>query len=560
MTFTKPKNAVFLMCGVAALSLFYNLTGIGWGLPALWYPDEPETIEQIVIPMARHLDPNPHIFHKGSLYYYFLIIVLSPYFAALKLLHVPMKSYESLVGQVALIARIATACAGAFGVWVMFWIGRRLRNTRSGIAAAFLLAVNILYAGYAHFAYMEVPMVVLLMLSLLLALRYADNRRLADLRLSAFVGGLAVSTKVNAGLPVLVFLLILHLDRAGRGSGFRAKCGLFFSGELFVSAGLLALGFVAGTPFAVLDFRTFLSYFIKQSFIAREGYKVFVISDSWGAGLRLLISSLGAPVAAMAVAAVCYGLIRYLKDRDVKTACVVFPPLFYYIYMGFVNLAAVRYLMPMVPFMILSITLVDVVRFRKSAGRVLLALFLLAGVHAAAGSFLGVREFTADTRNSAEKWIRANIPPGGKVEMYAYKMYLPKFPDGLAAYRMTPNFVVESLGYEAFKRGGFAAKYLPDASESALSRGKGEPENREAFTETALLQRNPDFIVLSSFYDDRYLPSKTNKTIEMYPQLAQYYQALASGRSGYEPAAVFQKNRMQEFYLNPTITVLKRMR
>ena len=62
-----PRKILYLMVGVVAISLVYNLVGVRWGLPALWYPDEPETIEQIVIPMARNFDPNPHIFHKGSL-------------------------------------------------------------------------------------------------------------------------------------------------------------------------------------------------------------------------------------------------------------------------------------------------------------------------------------------------------------------------------------------------------------------------------------------------------------------------------------------------------------
>jgi hypothetical protein len=559
MNFPKPTKSVLLMCGVAAISLLYNLIGIGWGLPALWYPDEPETIEQIVIPMARHFDPNPHIFHKGSLYYYFLIVVLSPFFAFLKLFHVSSENYGRLVAQVALIARIATACVGAFGVTVMVRIGKRIAGSRAGIAAAFLLAVNILYAGYAHFAYMEVPMLVLLMGSLLLALRYTDTGKARDLRFSAFIGGLAVSAKFNAALPIVVFLLILHLDRTRRGTKFRAKCGLFFSRELFTSFGLMVLGFVAGTPFAVLDFKTFTSYFIKQSIIAREGYKVFVSSASWGANLQLLIKGLGVPVAAAAFGAYLYAFIRWFKDRKVKAACILFPPLFYYIYTGSMSLAAIRYLLPMVPFMILSLTLVELQRFRKSVRTAVLTLFVLVGVHAAVSSFLGVSEFRTDIRYSAEKWISENIPQGAKVEMYAYKTYLPKFPEGIAAYRMTPNFVVESAGYEAFKRNGFAGKYLPDAAPSAVSQGKGEPDNREAFTLTALRARNPDYIVLSSFYDDRYLPSKTNKTNEMYPQLAQYYMALISGRSGYDTVAVFKKNRMQEFYVNPAITVLKRM-
>ena len=550
-----PRKILYLMVGVVAISLVYNLVGVRWGLPALWYPDEPETIEQIVIPMARNFDPNPHIFHKGSLYYYFLLLVLAPFFALIKLFHLSTENYERLVAQVTLIARIATACTGAFGVLVMVRIGKRLRGSQAGILAAFLLAVNMLYAGYSHFAYMEVPMLVLLMLSLYWALRYADTGTVRDLRLSAFFGGLAASAKYNAVVPVLVFILILHISRAGRESGFRAKWRRLLSKEFFVSLGLMGLGFFLGTPFAVLDFRTFIAYLIKQSFVSREGYKVFTSSYAWGACLELLVKGLGAPMAIAAFCAFAAAFIQWFKNRSVKAACILFPPLLYYIYIGSWRLAAIRYLLPMIPFILLSFLLVDVRSIRKSIRTPVLSAFVGVCLFTAVQTFLGVRQFTSDTRVSAEKWIAENIPSGGKVEMYAYKTYLPKFPDRIAAYRMIPNFVVESAGYESFKQSGFAGKYLKDASPSS-----GHSDNRDAFTLTALQKRNPDYILLSSFYDDRYIPSKTNKTQEMYPELARYYQALVSGRAGYDTAAVFRKDCMQEYYLNPTITVLKRLR
>jgi hypothetical protein len=254
-----------------------------------------------------------------------------------------------------------------------------------------------------------------------------------------------------------------------------------------------------------------------------------------------------------------HACVRWFREKEVKTACILFPPILYYIYIGTLRIAAIRYMLPMIPFILLMFALVDLRKFRKPVRMPLLALFIIISAWYAVSAFIGVREFTSDTRNSAEKWISGNLPKGCKVEMYAYKSYLPKFPAGTAATRLTPNFVTESEGYERFKRKGFSGTALPDAAQNANARNKNEPDNREAFTESALRLRNPDYIILSSFYDDRYLPSKTNKTIEMYPFLAEYYQSLTSGLYGYDTVAVFRKNRMQEFYVNPTITVLKRL-
>ena len=145
---------------ILALSCFLNLYGIRWGLPALWYPDEPETIESIVIPMARNLDPNPHIFIKTSFYYYFLHIFLAPYFLYLKISGITIESYTHFVGTVTLIARIVTAFTGVLGVYLMYLLGRNLRDEKTGLITALLLAINLGYVSYAHFAMMEILMPV----------------------------------------------------------------------------------------------------------------------------------------------------------------------------------------------------------------------------------------------------------------------------------------------------------------------------------------------------------------------------------------------------------------
>jgi len=81
LMFKRKTFPYFLsLLGIILFSLILNLYGIDWGLPSLWHPDEATTIKNIVIPMARNFDPNPHDFLKPSLYYYLLEIILSPLF------------------------------------------------------------------------------------------------------------------------------------------------------------------------------------------------------------------------------------------------------------------------------------------------------------------------------------------------------------------------------------------------------------------------------------------------------------------------------------------------
>jgi hypothetical protein len=440
----------------------------------------------------------------------------------------------------------------------MHRVGKRLGGNGAGLMAAFLLAVNVAYASYAHYAYMEVPTVVLLLVTLVFALRYVETFRGRDLFLSAFCGGLAVSAKYNAAVMVLPLLLILNWVRISRpGAETRSPrlVRAFLSREFLVSLALVAFAFLLTTPFAVLDFRTFLSYMIKQSFISREGYKVFVGSRSWGGNFSLLGVSFGLPLFILVLVSYGSTLLFWLRTPDAKNALVLVPPLFYFAYIGTWRITAVRYVLPLVPFLVPAVPLA-IARLKAFRPAPRFAVWGIAGLtmaFSAYQSFLGVRCFTTDTRFEAERWIRGHMGPGSKVEMYAYKMYLPRLPGGLDSYRLIPNFVSESAGFREFEASDLGKRLLGNAE-----RVDTVQDNRSAFSGAELRQRNPDYIVLSSFYDDRYLPTPSNKTAVLYPELGRYYEALVSGCSGYERAVVFQDNRMQEFYLNPTITVLRR--
>ncbi len=59
------NNRIYLYI-ILMYSALLNFHGITWGLPAIWYPDEPETIS-IIINMVRNFDLNPHNFLKPSL-------------------------------------------------------------------------------------------------------------------------------------------------------------------------------------------------------------------------------------------------------------------------------------------------------------------------------------------------------------------------------------------------------------------------------------------------------------------------------------------------------------
>lgn len=544
---------------VLALSCFLNLYGIRWGLPALWYPDESETIESIVIPMARNLDPNPHIFNKPSLYYYFLEISLLPYFLYLRIFSIPIESYTNFVGTVTLISRFVTALTGVLGVFIMYLLGKNLCNEKTGLFASLLLTINLGYSSYSHFAYMEVPMLVLILGTLFLCFRYLDNQKVSFLYWASFIGGFAVSTKFNAGLLVGAAIIICHFVRMR--SQIRTEHSVrdifmvFFSRELFFSLALVIVGFLIFTPFAVLDYKTFCAYILKQIFITK-GYKVFEESFTWAKNFVRLKNGFGSPLFVLMVFAFLYGLIRFIKQPSGKEAIVFSIPILYYAYIGTWRVAAFRYVLPMTPFLILSagLFLFHVRKWRNLLRRITFVVLGIIVVYSFLFTFRGVRCFSNDTRELATQWMEEHVDAGSRIEVYSYMSYLPRFSDRVIVRRITPNYISESQRYERFRKSRIGAQLL-----GRMDDQYEEIDNKSEFHLEALYQRNPDYIILSSFYYERYL-SKEKDVREMpYPELTEYFQYLVDEEAGYRTVVRMENRRMSDFYLNPTISVLQKM-
>jgi len=549
----------FLLILILSLSLFLNMFGINWGLPAHWYPDEYETIEKTVIPMARNFDFNPHYFMKPSLYYYLLEMFLSPYFIYLKVVNVPIVSYENFIGTVTLIARVITALIGVVGVFLMYLLGKNVGGQKAGLISSLLLAISLGYVSYSHLAYYDVPMLVLVFSSLLLYFKYLDRWQISFLYWASFISGLAISTKYNSLLLVGITFLLCHFFRifyeAGEKRSVRKILQVSFSRRLFLSIGLLAVGFLIATPFSVLDFRTFISDFIKQLFTTRS-YKVFAATYSWWDNISILKNSFGFPMFIFLLLLFGYGFVEFVKKPNKKEAIIFFVPLIYYGYVGSWRIAAFRYIFPTVPFLILagSLSLSKLCNGRKIKKIITSSVFGIVFIYSIIFTFKGVYCFTNDTRETATKWIEKNIKPESRVEVYSFMSYLPRFPNNLQLVKIRPDFITVSESYNRFKKTKLGR---------LLSKGEdtNRSDNRSKFSMEALAKRNPDYIVLSSFYYERYLDDDKKKERRLsYPVLTQYFEKLLNGDAGYEIIARFEKRGtgMEKFSLNPTILVLQK--
>ncbi len=300
---------------------------------------------------------NPHWFPLGSILIYALVLIRS----------VAELFADWGAMDMRFAGRTLTALADTASVALMFVIGRRMYGTWTGLLAAALTAFAVIHIQHAHF-YRPEPFTVLTSLAALWAmLRFMDTRRIRDAALLGLLVGLAMAPKVSVA-PILAPLALVFLwawkDRAGgRWADLTVWSAVRFA-PMVVLAGLLALAaFFITTPYAFLDFSTFVSDIRAQAEMAREaGHWPFTwqYADTpafwyqirqtsvWGLGLPLgIVAWLAAPITAwlawrggltqrfdLLLLAWAVPAFVFLELFEVKFLRYVFPLMPFYVLMG----------------------------------------------------------------------------------------------------------------------------------------------------------------------------------------------------------------------------------
>lgn len=556
------RNPAFIngiLLSVLFLSAFFNFYGLNWGLPSLWYPDEPETIESIILPMAINLDPNPHIFNKTSLYYYFLLLCLTPYLMFVKLGFIHNQNYDILVSQVTLIARMTTAMTGIFGVYLMYRLGKLLRDDWAGLISASLLACTLGYATYAHFAMMEILLLVFIILILYTTVRFFSYKQLKYYYLACLFSGLAVSTKFNAALlAVIVFLLLQYsLFRQKKTEEDSSIKLPYITPAFWKGIAVVLFGFFIGTPYALLDARTFLSFMVKQYNITK-GFKVFVDGYQWIPYLKTLYAIFGPVFFTIITIVLILFILRSIKQPTLDRVLFIIPPIFYFTYVGSWKVYGFRYMLFMIPFLVMITTLViydSIIKLNSKWIKIgMLGLILIPTmIYCAAG----ISEFHNDTREQSSKWIESHLASDSHIEVYAYECYLPRISSKMHLKTLRPNFISKSIWYNKILKGSLG-KFLILVDESNINDQVLAYSNLASFTIDSLQKRSPDYIILSDAFYPRYL--RKNGIDAPYPQLSNYFEMLLDEKMGYHIIKRIKKEHsiMRLMNLNPEIIIFKR--
>jgi hypothetical protein len=402
---------------------------VSYGLPDLYHPDEPRIVERAV--RFHQGDLNPRFFNWPSLYMYVVAGVYGLVFGA---------SPDGVAGafarnpaQLYLVARVLTTLFGTATLAALYVTGRLAYGRTVAILAAALLAVDFLHIRDSHWVTTDVPLTFLVTLATFWALRYWHGGRARDAWAAGLAAGLATSMKYPGGLAFLG-LLVAHAARHPGRPVWRRLVGR----DTVAAAGLAAVGFALGTPFAVLTPGAFLRGVLDE---LREVHTVQFGNEADAPGylfhlLYSLPEAMGWPAYLLAVA----GLVWAVTARGAREAVLLAFAVPYLVVIVTWSSRFERYAIPLLPTLSLlaAVALVRIGAWLGARGRVperfrprlaaavvvSIAVLLFAPALARAVAYhrlLG----RPDTRELGSGWIERHVPPGARIALEPYSVSLP---------------------------------------------------------------------------------------------------------------------------------------
>jgi 4-amino-4-deoxy-L-arabinose transferase-like glycosyltransferase len=440
---------------LAAIALLVYLPGLTWGLPHATGPAmirgwDVDGIAGVgVLSEFYNLlrGPRPDWYTAYPLIHYLVLGALyAPYLAWLKLtggLGALSGTYPfgfadpvTAIATMGILARTVTLLMAAATVAMVYRLGRRLEDERSGLIAASLFLVTGPTFYYAHTSNLDVPVQFWTTMGLLVAVDVLEHglssRRAIWLGVLA---GLAVGTKdqaYGAWIGGLLFVVVRHLRSPQPAPAERWRAPL-----LLGASGLVVFLLANGFPFRPARLASHLQYltgFEGSFFNLQHPSFLTVLRPATPAGYlqllgdiaRAVLEAAGTPTVLLGIA----GLVGAWRSRPGVQ-------LLGWMLAGFLLLVMLpirhmQYRYAMLPAMVLSLGAgIALARGSARRGRLMAAVFAIALVWSGTKAADLLWQMLGDARIPAGEWLAAEARPGDRLGYFGSRHQLPYLPAGL---------------------------------------------------------------------------------------------------------------------------------
>ena len=405
----KIKKEYIFLITILISGFILRIWGIDFGLPYQFHQDE-----QIVVNHALAYgsgDFNPHFFAIPPLTSYLLFIIYGIYFIlgklfgmfhtaedfALSFFKDPSMFY--LLGRLFIGVIPGTLC-----IIFTYRLYKKIFISISGaIFACAIIAFSFLNIADSHYIYTDMLMSLFIILSMLQIMKMYNLPSFRNYLFAGALMALAVAVKYNSAIIIISFC-IAHTTIV------KEKREKFFNIKLFSSIFTAAAIIFITNPFAILDFKFFLSAMLKQG--GAESYTGWLHHFNYS-----LCESIGLPLSVFGFA----GLILILSKDIHKGMVFLSFPFLFYLHLVFFSQRFPRYVLPLMPFFAVGAAyfifeyLFCKVKYNFFKTIIVLIVFLLF-IPLFIKAIKADRLFaSSDTRVAAANWIKANLKLTDKI-------------------------------------------------------------------------------------------------------------------------------------------------
>jgi hypothetical protein len=446
----KKKNIFFFLVILITLSAFLRFYNLNWGAPFYFHPDE-RNIASSVSQLSFPAQMNPHFFAYGSLPIYAIyftgigenlinfLLKITPLF--------PNSLYTGQVTQVSfaqaiVISRFFSALFSLALIPLLFFIGKKLKDERTGLIAAFLASVSTGLIQFAHFGTFEIWLTILSVLLFLFTMKLIRKSDFPLLLTASVVLGAAVATKVShlMLLPLPIFAIAFSEFYHIKKEQLLRRL-LIFTHKVILFLAISLLVFFITNPFVFFTSQDFVGSIKYESGVALGTMHVFYTGEFVNAlpivfqFIHIYPFLLNPLMTILFIPSFFLCLFIAIKHKRISFLLLTSYFLLLFLSQAFLYAKWTRYMVPTLPFayLICAIAFADFWKF-LSIKRQVFVKYLLLSVFFSINCLFAISFFLTafiqeDTRIAAKKYALQYIPSSAPILSEVYDLGITPFND-----------------------------------------------------------------------------------------------------------------------------------
>ncbi|HXF70054.1 MAG TPA: glycosyltransferase family 39 protein [Thermoflexus sp.] len=479
------RNAI--LSGLILLAaLLVRVWGINYDLPYIYHPDEPGyvTISQNIFKTGNL---NPNFFNYPSLFFYINAIAYIPYYIFGKLIGVfktpndilppislAMGVTKSPMPTTILLGRVITVVFGVGTAGLTFMIGKQLTGkTMVGLLASLMIAISPSNVSHSRFITPDTFVVFFATAAFLATVLVYQQGKTWQYTMAGICIGLTTSSKYNGALIVLP-LILAHFLRHGKEALKKPN--------LYLALLLSGLGFLATTPFALIDSSKFLADLAFEARHYSTGH-----AGMEGNTLKWYLEYMWRTAGIIYILALLE-ILRGAYSRSKETVLLSIFPIVYFAFISNFIVRNDRTFLPLTPFLFLLaasflVRLIDrASKLQSQTSRELsisaiICLTIISLIFPISKTITDTIRLTiVDSRETARIWINNHLPAGAKLAIESYSPFVDPSRFSVHGFGRIidhePEWYVEQgFDYLIFSQGMYGRFYLdPERYQSEISK------------------------------------------------------------------------------------------